>query len=619
MLAGAALRTLIGMFPVPPFLLPIYQTAGVDYAIPWEVLAAINEFETDYGRNLSISSAGAIGWMQFMPQTWARYGFDADGSGLANPYDPIDAIFAAARYLDAAGAERNLVNAIFAYNHAKWYVNSVLLRAKVLQLVPASLVDGLIGLMDGTYPVAGHLGPYATLAPAAVKIGGARAAQLSGPSGAPVIAVADARVVGIGVAPGGGAYVSLVDSYGDRFSYSELGSIESYYPVLSQRYESSRRLTGVPAPTATATGAGAHPTAPAGGQAPASKTSTSPARATTPLWTAPTSGGLVKERLFAHPSRAVSYAAGGSQQLKLSVRSYAAATDTAIGGGGRDDYFSMPLRVRPGQFTLSPLRVGATVVAGTVLGHLAHSSAGAATMALQITPAGARAPVNPAPIVAGWRLLGRLTAGRHTLVGPSTTGAYGARNTTLGQLLLANRRTLRRAVLSDPRVSIYPCGRADVARGRVDWRVLAVIEYLSHIGLAPDVTGLVCGRPASSAAGLGTQVVISALGGTPVAGHQQAGGVVDRAIRAVLGLQGALRPSRIVSTRSYPWEPIAIALPDHTATLEIDFAAPGRRRSALLLGELDSSQWTRLMARLTQLSVEPGQPAPAGARSRAAP
>jgi hypothetical protein len=57
-------------FQIPPFLLPIYQAAGIEYDVPWQVLAAINEIETDYGRNLTVSSAGAVGWMQFLPSTW---------------------------------------------------------------------------------------------------------------------------------------------------------------------------------------------------------------------------------------------------------------------------------------------------------------------------------------------------------------------------------------------------------------------------------------------------------------------------------------------------------------------------------------------------------------------
>ena len=95
----------IDKFRIPPFLLPIYQAAGIEYGVRWEVLAAINEIETDYGRNLNVCSAGALGWMQFMPSTWKQYGVDANKDELKDPYNPVDAIFAAARYLKAAGAE----------------------------------------------------------------------------------------------------------------------------------------------------------------------------------------------------------------------------------------------------------------------------------------------------------------------------------------------------------------------------------------------------------------------------------------------------------------------------------------------------------------------------------
>ena len=62
--------------------------AGRRYGIPWQVLAAINAIESDYGRDLSTSSAGAIGWMQFMPATWKQYGVAADGHSVPNPVRP---------------------------------------------------------------------------------------------------------------------------------------------------------------------------------------------------------------------------------------------------------------------------------------------------------------------------------------------------------------------------------------------------------------------------------------------------------------------------------------------------------------------------------------------------
>src|SRR5207248_3035911 len=75
----------IDKFRIPPFLLPIYQAAGIEYGVRWEVLAGINEIETDYGRNLSVSSAGAVGWMQFLPSTWKPWGVDADRDHKRDP------------------------------------------------------------------------------------------------------------------------------------------------------------------------------------------------------------------------------------------------------------------------------------------------------------------------------------------------------------------------------------------------------------------------------------------------------------------------------------------------------------------------------------------------------
>ena len=107
-------------------LRPIWQAAGSTYGIPWEVLAAINKVETDFGRNLGPSSAGAVGWMQFMPSTWARWGIDANGDGVADPNNPTDAIFSAARYLAGCGGQFDIARAVYCYNHATWYVNEVL-------------------------------------------------------------------------------------------------------------------------------------------------------------------------------------------------------------------------------------------------------------------------------------------------------------------------------------------------------------------------------------------------------------------------------------------------------------------------------------------------------------
>jgi hypothetical protein len=120
-----------GDFP-PGNLIPIYKAAGRAYHIPWQLLAAINGIETDYGRNLSVSSAGAVGWMQFMPATWREYAVSVPGQGKPSPYDARDAIFAAAHLLAANGGAQHVQQAIFAYNHASWYVDAVLWREQLI-------------------------------------------------------------------------------------------------------------------------------------------------------------------------------------------------------------------------------------------------------------------------------------------------------------------------------------------------------------------------------------------------------------------------------------------------------------------------------------------------------
>jgi murein DD-endopeptidase MepM/ murein hydrolase activator NlpD len=112
-------------------LLALWRQAGAAYNVPWQVLGAINKIESDFGRNMGPSSAGALGWMQFMPETWLRWGTDGNGDGVASPWNPEDGIYSAARYLAAAGAATDLPRAIFAYNHAQWYVDDVLELARL--------------------------------------------------------------------------------------------------------------------------------------------------------------------------------------------------------------------------------------------------------------------------------------------------------------------------------------------------------------------------------------------------------------------------------------------------------------------------------------------------------
>ena len=246
----------IDKFRIPPFLLPIYQAAGIQYGVRWEVLAAINEIETDYGRNLNVSSAGALGWMQFMPATWDAYGVDANRDGLKDPFNPVDAIFAAARYLRAAGAETDLRRAIFAYNHADWYVDSVLMRARVIGGLPvrprrlAHRPDpGPLPRRRARPPTPQELrrtrrrarGRRERRLRRRVRRAAPRHPHLR-PRGRPVVAVNDGRVVRIGRSKRLGRFVELQDAYGNTYTYAKLGEVAATYPALRERRTSQREI-----------------------------------------------------------------------------------------------------------------------------------------------------------------------------------------------------------------------------------------------------------------------------------------------------------------------------------------------------------------------------------------
>jgi cell wall-associated NlpC family hydrolase len=104
--------------------------------LPWSVLAGIGEVESDHGRSglpgvrSGSNSAGAEGPMQFEPATFGQFAVNADPGQPLSPYDPADAIYTAAAMLCANGARggspAGLQNAVFAYNHAQWYVSEVM-------------------------------------------------------------------------------------------------------------------------------------------------------------------------------------------------------------------------------------------------------------------------------------------------------------------------------------------------------------------------------------------------------------------------------------------------------------------------------------------------------------
>jgi cell wall-associated NlpC family hydrolase len=140
---------------IPAAYLPLYQAAADSCpGLPWSVLAAIGKVESDHGRSLApgvtsgANFAGAAGPMQIgiggkAGNTFASYAVDADGGG-ASVYSPPDAVFTAANYLCRNGAAqgRDVAGAVFAYNHADWYVTKVLAVASGYAATPQGLPPG---------------------------------------------------------------------------------------------------------------------------------------------------------------------------------------------------------------------------------------------------------------------------------------------------------------------------------------------------------------------------------------------------------------------------------------------------------------------------------------------
>jgi hypothetical protein len=648
----------LAFYRIPLFLLPIYKAAAVQYGVPWQILAAINEIETDYGSDQSVSTAGAVGWMQFEPSTWLQYGVDALNAGYADPYNPVDAIFAAARYLRAAGAGTDLRAAILAYNHSEEYVDSVLLRAKLISTYPRAVIATLTGLIDGRPPVTGRrlswspvpasaqpassatAGASAVPSPAVTPGSAASTAAAAGAAsgtGAPgsspplsptaaaaaatsaadksaaqalqlvellsapnasVVAVQDGRIVRIGDSRKLGRYVVLRDVYGDVFTYAGLGSIAPSY-VLPKAPKVQTKSPVVEA-ASTRDAAPSQP-ASAGTQSPLTLSVKTPAVNSSPEHgqiSLPTSAqeapppGMDRVRLFAHP---------GNPDARAAAVASAARKARASNAGQR-----------------LPLRKGSVVASGTVLGRVSTPpGAQDGHLRFAIRPAGDTETVNPGPILANWA---QLQTALHPRGAKATNALLGA---TASDVFLLSQAQLERAVLSDPGITMDACARHEVAAGAVDKRILAVLAFLSRSGLEPTVGALQCSQRQSTAKD--EAVDITAINGTPIAGHQGPETITDLTIRTLLTLPSGFVPHAIASLMRYPgspsthasaadWSRIRLEFLPPTATTTLNPAAAAKAAHSASSGRtapapivttspLSAAQWSQLMQRVAALPI----------------
>lgn len=217
---------------IPAHLIPIYERAASAYGLGGRgaiILAAINKIETNFGANQGPSSAGAVGWMQFMPPTWAAYGVDGDDDGTRDPADPDDAITAAANYLRASGAPADWYRAIFAYNHADWYVRDVLALADRYQgacelATTEPDQPGGDGQLQWPTTVRTITGRFGEQRPGHRHAG----IDIAAPHGAPIMAAAEGTVVLVqdtASSGGYGNYVCLQHGPRLRTCYAHLSAV----------------------------------------------------------------------------------------------------------------------------------------------------------------------------------------------------------------------------------------------------------------------------------------------------------------------------------------------------------------------------------------------------------
>ena len=252
--------------------LQMFRQAQSKYEVSWAVLAGIASIESGFGKSdyyvskKGVSEAGAVGYMQFMPLTWSGwsnpnakndpkwqpsvfppspetpglpydtnpsrieqyggYGVDGDGDGYADPYNPIDAIYSAAKYIKANLDVNNgdYEKALFHYNHDKSYVSSVLAKAESYQEYQLPNIAGLWPLNQHYHITALFKQKYTSFDEGDVLLWPLchTGIDIGCPEGTPLYAIIAGRISFAGFAPGYGGLVQIDDGNGTVVRYAHL-------------------------------------------------------------------------------------------------------------------------------------------------------------------------------------------------------------------------------------------------------------------------------------------------------------------------------------------------------------------------------------------------------------
>jgi hypothetical protein len=397
---------------------------------------------------------------------------------------------------------------------------------------------------------------------------------------APVIAVNDGVIEKTGRSSKLGRYVVLRDSYGNRFTYAQLGSVSRFYPVGKDKKPISD-----------------------------ADFESSP-EADTP------------RRLFAFPERQA-----GNPSLSLG-----APLDDVLAEAGYESFDSEygALEFDRKTMELQPLRKGAKVVAGTILGRVGTDDGLAPHVNFSINPARRGAPdIDPKPILDGWKLLEATHIYRASGKDPFEDSSASA-----GQVLLMSKEQATKAALADGGLQIYECGRQDIETGQIDVRVLRMLLYLARSGMDLTITSLKCGHSTYTTSGsishhsIGGAVDIAAINGQSILGNQGPGTLAHALIEQLLKLQGTMLPDQIISLMDMGGPTYVMG--DHADHVHVGYAASGATGPAAerqFAQILKPDQWRRLIGRLAEIDnpevpTSPSRyavPAGKGGRNHASP
>ena len=429
-----------------------------------------------------------------MPATWAAYGVDANRDGHKDPFNPVDAIFAAARYLARGRRRRPTSGARSSPTTTPTGTSTPCsMRAEIIGGLPGDLIGSLTGLTQGRFPIYGASRRYPGQVDERARRAeaGDAAMRRASPNRA-----AAARCV-IRARPGAGAVIAVNDGRVVRIGKTRSASGAS---------SSSRTSTATPTPTGTCGKIAATYPAPTDqrGRCRAEAADRQGARRL-PRRRRP--GPRRRRRDPRTPATSAAVAQAASRRPRSPRRQGAPVRPPDAPQRRRRGHAAAP---RPARRPRRRRRSGST---GATTGQAASNAApawwpapswaarprqarGARPHLLQfeVRPAGHGAPrIDPKPILDGWQLL-------------ESTAIYGARERR--PVLRRRRREprddrpahahgqgeLAAACSPTSRIKVYGCGRRDIRTGQVDRRVLATLVYLAASGLDPTVTSLRCGH-----------------------------------------------------------------------------------------------------------------------------